>query len=476
MEQEKLLLLEYIGEQGLRLPKQLRGSLQRAPLYRTSPDAHSGASKGLPGSSSVAQDVLRGKSPGNRSKYPSDRGYAEEVDVEFADATTTVHSASAVRASSAAGVSSSSMGRSATPIARSNAKLAATYQPGEMLNRQSSNLKAGLGATSAVRAGSTSGSRVAEMIGSSTNAGASWARSSRSSTGSAGRYDHADAEDNSDVYQSADLGSLLRRSQSEESNKLGPSGSAKGVTKTSSSRGPPDVPTYASSSSLQPKSPSYSPATSFKSNVPATLQQGPTVNLAATSAAGGNSRTEETLPDGKKLIKYKNGTQKEIDEAGNSLVRFLNGDTKSVNATNGVVIYYYAQADTTHTTFKDGLEVYEFPNKQVLYMHIYITMNEHNIHNPSLLFRFQVEMHFPDGIKEIIFPDSTRKVINPDGLQVRAPRSSVCTLPTHSNSLKSIFAGESLSGRSDFERACRWPTRSLVCKGCIAVVCLRSHL
>ncbi len=73
VEQEKLLLLEYIGEQGLRLPKQLRGSLQRAPLYRTSPDAHSGSSKGPTVSSSVAQDVLRGKSPGHRSKYPSDR-------------------------------------------------------------------------------------------------------------------------------------------------------------------------------------------------------------------------------------------------------------------------------------------------------------------------------------------------------------------------------------------------------------------
>lgn len=31
----------------------------------------------------------------------------------------------------------------------------------------------------------------------------------------------------------------------------------------------------------------------------------------------------------------------------------------------------------------------------------------------------QVEMHFPDGVKEIIFPDATRKIINPDGLQVR---------------------------------------------------------
>lgn len=94
-----------------------------------------------------------------------------------------------------------------------------------------------------------------------------------------------------------------------------------------------------------------------------------TVNLSApgttSGGSGANGRAEENLPDGKKLVKYKNGTQKEIDEAGNSIVRFLNGDTKSVNVVSGVVVYYYAQADTTHTTFKDGLEVYEFPNKQV---------------------------------------------------------------------------------------------------------------
>ena len=47
-----------------------------------------------------------------------------------------------------------------------------------------------------------------------------------------------------------------------------------------------------------------------------------------------------------------------------------------------------------------------------------MTGNEHNSSFPALLFLVQVEMHFPDGIKEIIFPDSTRKVINPDGLQV----------------------------------------------------------
>jgi hypothetical protein len=79
----------------------------------------------------------------------------------------------------------------------------------------------------------------------------------------------------------------------------------------------------------------------------------------------GASRVEEDLPDGGKLIRYKNGTEKRTDKAGNSTVRFLNGDTKSSNLTSGAVVYYYAEAKTTHTTYSDGVEVYEFPNGQV---------------------------------------------------------------------------------------------------------------
>jgi uncharacterized lipoprotein NlpE involved in copper resistance len=74
---------------------------------------------------------------------------------------------------------------------------------------------------------------------------------------------------------------------------------------------------------------------------------------------------EEDLPTGGKVIRYKNGTVKEVDKEGNSTVRFLNGDTKTVSTLNGTIVYFYAEAATTHTTFKDGLEVYEFPNKQV---------------------------------------------------------------------------------------------------------------
>jgi hypothetical protein len=140
--------------------------------------------------------------------------------------------------------------------------------------------------------------------------------------------------------------------------------------------------------------------------------------------ANGGSRTEEVLPDGRRLISYRNGTRKEILPNGESLVRFVNGDSKTTGAGNsGVVVYYYAQADTTHTTYKDGLEVYEFPNRQVCSARIR-TLNfssplssSSDSLMPSISSVIQVEKHYRNGTKEILFPDQTRKLIYADGIQ-----------------------------------------------------------
>ncbi|KAK2574322.1 Centromere protein J [Acropora cervicornis] len=55
-------------------------------------------------------------------------------------------------------------------------------------------------------------------------------------------------------------------------------------------------------------------------------------------------------------------------------------------------IYYYSEAQTTHTTYPDGLEVLQFPSKQI-------------------------EKHYPDGTKEITFPDQTIKYLYPNGAE-----------------------------------------------------------
>jgi len=70
-------------------------------------------------------------------------------------------------------------------------------------------------------------------------------------------------------------------------------------------------------------------------------------------------------------------------------VYFNNNDIKQTYPDQKIV-YYFAEAKTTQTTFPDGLQVFKFSNQQI-------------------------EKHFSDGTKEIIFPDGTIKCIFADG-------------------------------------------------------------
>mmetsp|Transcript_12067 Transcript_12067/g.18015 ORF Transcript_12067/g.18015 Transcript_12067/m.18015 type:complete len:599 (-) Transcript_12067:245-2041(-) len=106
--------------------------------------------------------------------------------------------------------------------------------------------------------------------------------------------------------------------------------------------------------------------------------------------SSGRGRTTETFPDGRQVISYRNGTQKEVLPDGTTTVRFANGDLKTSYANQCKETYFYAATQTTHTTHRDGLEIYEFPNKQV-------------------------EHHYPSGKKEIMFADGTKKIMFPDG-------------------------------------------------------------
>ncbi|KAJ1462935.1 T-complex protein 10, C-terminal domain-containing protein, partial [Pelagophyceae sp. CCMP2097] len=99
-----------------------------------------------------------------------------------------------------------------------------------------------------------------------------------------------------------------------------------------------------------------------------------------------DGKMERAFEDGGREVLYRNGTRKEV-RGGCSVVRFVNGDVKRTEV--DAVVYYYAEARTTHTTQPStGMEVFEFPNGQV-------------------------EKHDRDGTKEILFPDGTRKVIQP---------------------------------------------------------------
>nr|XP_009683715.1 PREDICTED: centromere protein J-like isoform X6 [Struthio camelus australis] len=105
-----------------------------------------------------------------------------------------------------------------------------------------------------------------------------------------------------------------------------------------------------------------------------------------------DGKVEEMLTDGRRIITFRNGTKKEISaDKRMTVVSFFNGDVKKIMPDQRV-IYYYADAQTTHTAYPNGLEVLQFPNNQI-------------------------EKHHPDGTQEIIFPDQTVKCLYSGGLE-----------------------------------------------------------
>ncbi|OXB69683.1 UNVERIFIED_CONTAM: hypothetical protein H355_005714, partial [Colinus virginianus] len=103
-----------------------------------------------------------------------------------------------------------------------------------------------------------------------------------------------------------------------------------------------------------------------------------------------DGRVEKVLKNGCHLIFLPNGTWKKVGSDGKTVtITFFNGDVKQIMP-DQTVIYYYADAKTTHTTYPDGLEVLQFSNGQI-------------------------EKHYPDGKKEITFPDQTIKSLFTDG-------------------------------------------------------------
>ncbi|PNI94769.1 CENPJ isoform 4 [Pan troglodytes] len=93
---------------------------------------------------------------------------------------------------------------------------------------------------------------------------------------------------------------------------------------------------------------------------------------------------EISHPDGKVEKVYKNGCR---------VILFPNGTRKE--------IYYYAAAQTTHTTYPEGLEVLHFSSGQI---------------------DGRKEITFPDQTVKNLFPDGQEESIFPDGTTVRVQR------------------------------------------------------
>lgn len=103
-----------------------------------------------------------------------------------------------------------------------------------------------------------------------------------------------------------------------------------------------------------------------------------------------DGKTERRYQSGAREVVFSNGTRKEMSSDGRYIILwFFNGDVKQITE-DQMVVYYYAESQTTVTTYADGLEVLEF-------------------------LKGQTEKHYPDGTQEITFPDQTVKYLRPDG-------------------------------------------------------------
>ncbi|ESO97980.1 hypothetical protein LOTGIDRAFT_103874 [Lottia gigantea] len=152
------------------------------------------------------------------------------------------------------------------------------------------------------------------------------------------------------------------------------------------------------STSLSTSTSALSSSTATTSSVPRKLASrllldNPTIdkgNKQYEESQHSDGKIERIYKNGAREILFANGTRKEISSDGQSIVvSFFNGDIKQIYPDKRVV-YYYADAQTSHTTYPDSLEVLQFQNGQI-------------------------EKHYPDGTKEITFPDQTVKYLFPNG-------------------------------------------------------------
>ncbi|XP_054542474.1 putative T-complex protein 10A homolog isoform X1 [Pan troglodytes] len=165
--------------------------------------------------------------------------------------------------------------------------------------------------------------------------------------------------------------------------------------------------------------------------------------FASSSPDSAELQVEQALSEGCAITTFPEASQKEPSmDKKTTIIRFSNGDVKKIKPDRRV-IYYHANAQTMSTTYPDGLEVVQFPNKQT-------------------------EKFYPNGSKEIVFPDGTVKHLKdgqeetlfPDGTIVRVERNGDKTIVL-SNGQKEIHTAQ-------FKRR-EYPdgtVKTVYCSGC----------
>ena len=99
----------------------------------------------------------------------------------------------------------------------------------------------------------------------------------------------------------------------------------------------------------------------------------PPVSLVSQSILEGGKGASR-FADGTRLVRFKNGTERETGAGGAVTVRFANGDVRR-SFPSGVEVYYYQAAATIQTTYPNGgkggagYDVYEFPRTAQVELH-----------------------------------------------------------------------------------------------------------
>ncbi|ETV95707.1 hypothetical protein H310_11123 [Aphanomyces invadans] len=124
-----------------------------------------------------------------------------------------------------------------------------------------------------------------------------------------------------------------------------------------------------------------------------------------------------------KTFRFANGTEKDVFVDGHSVVRFSNGDVKEnyPAAEGGKTVYYYAAAQTRHTTYADQTQVFDFPNGQVEKHHANGAKEITFVDGTTKRIETNGDewSTFPDGTRMVEKKSGFREVINPDGSKAR---------------------------------------------------------
>lgn len=403
-------MLEFIAQSGLRIPKSLQSKVIAESVSGTSKQAASTSKSSLATGPSIPfgrvsaaaarqqalqQTVQRIQQQHDKEAH---KGYMEEVDVEVIEVGKSSHLLDLEHSHDheydTLQSAKKQVDKKSFPVTTTSTTIPPAFvggsgsgsNPTTRRSSTSSNTTT-VSSSSAPARSHLHGSQVGSTVGISMNdktirhVTSSWARSSRSS----GRYSQT-SEDLDEFFEDEDdmhMANIEDREEVQLNAKSKENSNKNGLESTR--RAVDDAFADLIPSSTRPLTAAASSGVSSSTSAPLPHND-------KLPDESGSNRTEQVRPDGSRLIHYRNGTVKEVDAQGNQKIRFANGDRKYSDAQSGAVIYFYAENQTTHTTYVDGVELLEFPNGQV-------------------------ERHFPTGKKEVMFPDQSKKVIHPDGLQ-----------------------------------------------------------